>query len=86
MIFAVLTVMLTCCGTKTTQSGLNPEKFKSNVNGSETELYRLYNDNGMEVCLTNDGSRIVSVKVPDRDGVMRDFVLGFANINDYGST
>ena len=86
MIFAVLTVLLTCCGTKTTQSGLNPEKFKSNVNGSETELYRLYNDNGMEVCLTNYGARIVSVMVPDREGIMRDVVLGFDNINDYVNT
>lgn len=37
----------------------------------------------MEVCITNYGGRIVSVMVPDRDGVMRDVVLGFDSIQDY---
>lgn len=37
----------------------------------------------MEVCVTNFGGRIVSVMVPDKDGVMRDVVLGFDSIQDY---
>ena len=37
----------------------------------------------MEVCITNFGGRIVSVMVPDKDGVMRDVVLGFDSIQDY---
>jgi aldose 1-epimerase len=37
----------------------------------------------MEVCITNFGGRIVSILVPDRDGNMRDVVLGFDKVEDY---
>ncbi len=66
-----------------TLSGLNRSDFRSEADGKETDLFVLKNDNGMEVCVTNFGGRIVSVMVPDRDGVMRDVVLGFDNIGDY---
>ena len=66
-----------------TLSGLDPANFVAEVDGAETGLYTLTNSNGMEVCITNFGGRIVSVMVPDRDSVMRDVVLGFDNIQDY---
>ena len=66
-----------------TASGLNPADFQTEVDGKQTALYTLTNANGMEVCITNFGGRIVSVMVPDRDGVMRDVVLGFDSIADY---
>lgn len=66
-----------------TASGLNPENFVSEVNGQQTSLYTLTNKNGMEVCVTNFGGRIVSIMVPDRDGNMQDVVLGFDSIADY---
>lgn len=66
-----------------TQSGLDPEAFKTEINGAETGLWTLTNANGMEVCITNFGGRIVSIMVPDKDGVMRDVVHGFDNIQDY---
>ena len=37
----------------------------------------------MEVCITNFGGRIVSIMVPDKNGVMQDVVLGFDSIADY---
>ena len=37
----------------------------------------------MEVCVTNFGGRIVSVMVPDKNGEMKDVVLGFDSIADY---
>ena len=37
----------------------------------------------MEVCITNFGGRIVSVMVPDKNGNMKDVVLGFDSIADY---
>ncbi len=66
-----------------TLSGLKKSEFQSVVNGDSTNLYVLTNANGVEVTLTNYGGRIVSVMVPDRDGNMKDVVLGFDNINDY---
>lgn len=67
----------------TTLSGLNPENFRTEVNGKTTDLYVLTNGNGMEACVTNYGGRIVSLMVPDRDGNMRDVVLGHDSIGDY---
>ncbi len=66
-----------------TQSGLDPKNFETELDGKQTALYTLTNDNGMEVCITNFGGRIVSIMVPDRDGTLRDVVLGFDNITDY---
>ena len=66
-----------------TKSGLNPENFVSTYNDMPTALYTLTNANGMEVCITNFGGRIVSILVPDRDGNMKDVVLGFDKISDY---
>ena len=66
-----------------TLSGLKRSDFRSEADGKKTDLFVLRNDKGMEVCVTNFGGRIVSVMVPDRNGVMRDVVLGFDNIGDY---
>ena len=69
--------------TALTQSGLDPQKFEANVDGQQTHLYTLTNKNNMEVCITNFGGRIVSVVLPDKNGVLRDVVLAFDNIDDY---
>lgn len=67
-----------------TLSGLNPARFEKVINDNETtQLYTLKNANGMEVCITNFGARIVSIMVPDKNGDMKDVVLGFDNIDDY---
>ena len=66
-----------------TVSGLNPEKFDSVINGKQTKLYVLKNTNGMEVCVTNFGGRVVSLVVPDKEGRATDVVLGYDNIAQY---
>lgn len=66
-----------------TLSGLCPRDFQTVVDGKQTDLFVLKNRSGMEACITNYGGRIVSVMVPDRDGVLRDVVLGFDSISDY---
>lgn len=68
---------------KTTDSGLKKADFQTEVNGKKTDLFILKNQQGMEVCITNFGGRIVSVMVPDKEGNMRDVVLGFDSIQDY---
>lgn len=64
-------------------SGLSSADFRTVVDQKETRLYRLQNGNGVEVCITNYGARIVSVMTPDRDGQREDIVCGFDNIGDY---
>ena len=87
-----IALMLTACagGGQTepqlTASGLNPAKFDTIINGDTVRLYTLKNANGMEVCITNFGARVVSIVVPDRDGKPTDVVLGFDNIAQYADT
>ncbi len=68
---------------KTTLSGLDPENFVSEYEGKSTALYTLKNANGMEVCVTNFGGRIVSIMVPDRNGDFKDVVLGMDSVQAY---
>lgn len=66
-----------------TLSGLKKSNFQSVIDGDSTDLYVLKNAGGAEVTVTNYGGRIVSVMVPDRDGTLRDVVLGFDSIQAY---
>lgn len=85
-IIAGICILASCCGGKQgglTRSGLDPKNFDGEYNGKTTALYTLTNKNGMEVCVTNFGGRIVSLMVPDRNGEFRDVVLGFDKVSDY---
>ena len=78
----VAAAMLTACTSAdkqmTTLSGLNPAAFDSTIDGKKTALFILKNQNGMEVCITNYGGRVVSLVVPDKEGKPTDVVLGLA--------
>ena len=83
------TVLLSACGSQQSQitvSGLNPANFDSTINGKKTELITLKNANGMEVCLTNYGGRVVSLSVQDKNNKPTDVVLGYDNIHQYADT
>lgn len=83
----IAVAMSACSGGKhvdaLTESGLDPENFKSVYGGDSTALYVLRNAAGMEVCVTNFGARIVSIMVPGRDGKLHDVALGFDSVKDY---
>ena len=86
--FGIAFLLIGCTSTPSnenlTLSGLDPNRFVKTIDGNRsTQLYTLKNVNGMEVCITNFGARIVSIMVPDKNGDMTDVVLGFDNIEDY---
>ena len=80
-----------------TKSGINPADYDTCVavayvdgkfvpdteNAQEVGLYTLTNANGMEVCITNFGARIVSIMVPNKDGQFVDVVCGFDKVENY---
>lgn len=83
--FAAL-ALTSCCNNsqpEKTLSGLNPADFEAVIDGQQLQLYTLTNKAGMEVAVTPFGGRVVSIVVPDREGVMRDVVLGFDKLSDY---
>ena len=82
-------MLFSACDTKHAQltvAGLNPTAFDSIINGKKTELIVLSNQNGMEVCLTNYGGRVVSIVVPDKNNQPTDVVLGYDNLAQYADT
>ena len=54
-----------------TVSGLDPAKFDTTLQNKPVKLFTLKNANGMEVCITNYGGRVVSLVVPDRTVSLR---------------
>ncbi|MEE1093119.1 MAG: aldose epimerase family protein [Prevotella sp.] len=72
--------------TQLTVSGLDPMAFDTVISEKQVKLYTLKNSNGMEVCITNYGGRVVSLVVPDKEGKPTDVVLGFDNIAQYADT
>lgn len=83
----VILALLLCTSCKKekemTLSGLNIRDFQTEIDGQLTNLFVLTNKNGMEVCITNYGGRVVSLMVPDRDGKLEDIVCGYPTIADY---
>ncbi|MBR1520218.1 MAG: galactose mutarotase [Bacteroidaceae bacterium] len=82
-----------------TQSGINPADYDTCIavaydaeahafvadtaNAKQVKLYTLTNANGMEVCITNFGGRIVSIMVPNKDGELVDVACGFDKVENY---
>lgn len=57
--------------------------FGKMPDGTEVELYTLTNGNGLIAKITNYGTIITELHVPDRTGKMADVVLGFDNLEQY---
>ena len=82
-----------------TKSGINPADYDTLIavaydyennqfvpdtaNAKPVSLYTLTNKNGMEVCITNFGGRIVSIMVPDKEGKLVDVACGFDKVENY---
>ena len=78
-----------CC--EQTLSGLYPADFDTtfvdSVRGEKSvKLFTLKNKGGMEVCITNYGGRVVSLLVADKNGELKDVVLGYDNVAQYADS
>ena len=62
---------------------ITKKHFGQMPDGAEVYLYTLTNDLGFEVAIINYGGAITSLKVPDREGVVGDIVLGYETLDDY---
>lgn len=47
------------------------------------ESYTLKNSRGMEVCIADYGARVLSMKVPDKDGNITEVIVGLNDIDEY---
>ena len=68
------------------QAGISAQPWGVTADdGRPAQIYTLTNAKGMEARITNYGGALVSLKVPDRHGVLGDVVLGFDSLTDYTS-
>lgn len=57
--------------------------FGKLADGTPIQLYVLTNADGVQVAITNFGARVVSIKVPDRQGKLGDVALGYDSVKGY---
>ena len=62
---------------------LTKRSFGQLKNGQDIDVYTLRNSSGMEISITNFGATVQSIKVPTKDGLLLDVVLGFDTIQEY---
>ena len=62
---------------------IKKEIWGKTPSGNEINRYTLTNSKGAYVQLSEVGAGIVSVVVPDRNGVLADVALGYAKAEDY---
>lgn len=61
--------------------GLKRADFQKTIEGKETELFILRNQNGAEVAITNYGGAVAAIMVPDKNGKMANVIQGHDSID-----
>jgi aldose 1-epimerase len=59
------------------------EAFGKTADGTEVDLYKLTNANGLRASIMTYGAIVVSLEVPDSKGKLADIVLGFDTLEEY---
>jgi aldose 1-epimerase len=65
------------------KSNIQKSSFGTSLDGQAVELYTLTNANGLIARITNYGTIITELHVPDRNGKLTDVVLGFNKLDPY---
>jgi aldose 1-epimerase len=78
-------------GTITTEKGgptvkIKKEHFGRTADGTAVAIYALTNASGLEARIMTYGAILVSLKLPDRNGVLADVNLGFDSLDGYLGT
>lgn len=68
--------------TATTVDSSSNQAFDSHIDDKEVKLFQLKNGK-LTVTLTNYGARLVSLKVPNKDGQLTDVILGYETAKEY---
>ncbi len=76
-------LLLASCQSETPMNRVTQEPFGVTPDGEGVDLYTLTNGSGAEVTIVTYGAIIVSLRVPDRDGVLDDVVLGYDSLQGF---
>lgn len=87
---AVFAGTVSCAGNDAQKNNENNDtvsvdtaKFSTTIDGKQTHLYTLKNNNGMRLDITNYGGRFVRLLVPDKNGNFVDVNLGMESVDAY---
>ena len=67
-------------------ASIKTESFGTLQDGRSAALFTLSNSNGITVKITDYGATAVSMLVPDKEGLLRDIILGFDDVSGYEKT
>lgn len=62
---------------------IEKSSYGTTAKGEKVDSYKLKNQNGMEVDIITFGGRITDLKVPNKEGVSENVVIGFDNLAQY---
>ncbi|MBU4495334.1 MAG: galactose mutarotase, partial [Acidobacteria bacterium] len=62
---------------------LKKEAFGRLEDGTKVDIFTLTNPNGIQARLMTYGATLVSLEIPDRDGILGDIVLGMDTLEGY---
>ena len=65
---------------------ITQKPFGTLPDGTPVEIYTLTNSKGLEARIMTYGGIIVSLKIPDRNGMLEDVTLGFDDLAGYAGT
>jgi aldose 1-epimerase len=80
---AVLALAVGGMTAATAATTITKADFGKTKEGTPVQIFTLTNSKGMQARIMSYGGIVVSLKVPDRHGVMADVVLGYDNLKDY---
>lgn len=83
-VLPLLILLAACTGApETPVAPYSSQPFGTMADGRTPQLYTLKNTAGAEMRVTNYGGIIVSLTMPDRNGVYADIVLGYDSLDSY---
>lgn len=62
---------------------ITTSEFGRTISGEAVKKFTISNGQGLEMSVINYGGIITNLKMPDKDGIYEDIVLGFDNLQDY---
>ncbi len=92
LLLAVSFITIFCSSNTDTQSfkkegasqlNIKQSNFGTTAEGEKVSLFTLTNSNGIKATITNYGGIVVSLLVPDKDGVNDDIILGYDTLEEY---
>lgn len=86
-LLAVSTLTMACNNTNKVDNsinsgGISSSAFDTVIDGQSVYLYHIGNDK-INVSFTNYGARMVTLEVPDRNGVPVDVILGYDSVEEF---